>query len=164
VSLSGVEANPVDGDDQRLDVIMGQGNATHFREDVRMKAPRSISDSNTPRVSREEEKGKEKAVKRTKNPSPGPASTSSGRDRDREKIDKFGTRRGKDDVSLRELFRKAYSRESLHTYRADPLHRGKARPSQHLGGTRGTGRGQPDMKLRMNALLEKIKRDVAAPQ
>ncbi|KAJ4480695.1 hypothetical protein C8J55DRAFT_428233 [Lentinula edodes] len=61
---------------------------------------------------------------------------------------------------LRELTRKAYSRETLHTYKSDPLNRrgginGGKRHSR--GGNRG--RGQPDMKLRMGVMLEKIKRD-----
>ncbi|KAG9006909.1 hypothetical protein FRB90_009657 [Tulasnella sp. 427] len=63
--------------------------------------------------------------------------------------------------SFRELKRKAYSRESLHTYRnrsakdkpgegrrkSDPVHKG-----------RGGSRGQPNMKLRMGVMLEQIKR------
>ncbi|KAJ3562885.1 hypothetical protein NP233_g9300 [Leucocoprinus birnbaumii] len=77
---------------------------------------------------------------------------------------------GQDKPSLREMFQKAYSKESLHSYKSDPLKRG--RNEQHgrgrgrggRGGTRGgnasaRGRGQPDMKLRMSAMLEKIKRD-----
>jgi hypothetical protein len=73
--------------------------------------------------------------------------------------------------SLRDLKREAYSRETLHTFKSDPLHK---RPSQGRGGRgfpdrgRGSGRGrggppgrgQPDMKLRMNVMLEKIKRDM----
>ncbi|KAJ7063170.1 hypothetical protein C8F01DRAFT_985587 [Mycena amicta] len=50
--------------------------------------------------------------------------------------------------SLRDRAREAYSRSSLHTYKS-----GKKQP----GGK--TGRGQPDMKKRMNILLETIKRD-----
>ena len=53
--------------------------------------------------------------------------------------------------NLRELTRQAYSTESLHTFKADPL-------KQHKGRITGEkGRGQPNMKLRMNAMLEKIK-------
>ncbi|KAI0721037.1 hypothetical protein C8T65DRAFT_254028 [Cerioporus squamosus] len=89
-------------------------------------------------------------------------------------------------LSLRELQRMAYSRSSLHTHKSDPLHRhrGGAMPrgrggarggrggggpggrGQHggergggRGGQRGRGRGQPDMGLRMKAMLEKIKQD-----
>ncbi|KAJ3935240.1 MAG: hypothetical protein NXY57DRAFT_530271 [Lentinula lateritia] len=64
-----------------------------------------------------------------------------------------------DAPDLRELTRKAYSRETLHTYKLDPLNRrGANRGRGHSrGGIRG--RGQPNMKLRMGAMLEKIKRD-----
>jgi hypothetical protein len=57
---------------------------------------------------------------------------------------------------VRDLTRTAYARESLHTFKADPLgrHPGRGRHGQ------GKGRGQPNMKLRMSALLEKIKMDV----
>ncbi|KIK59824.1 hypothetical protein GYMLUDRAFT_74278 [Collybiopsis luxurians FD-317 M1] len=63
---------------------------------------------------------------------------------------------------LRELARKAYSRESLHNYKSDPLNRRKGANSnggdrRGRGGSRG--RGQPNMKLRMDVMLEKIKRD-----
>jgi len=88
--------------------------------------------------------------------------------------------------TLRELQRQAYSRTSLHTHKADPLHhrhdsapkRGNATNGHGRGQSRGRGqergrgrgagvsqrgqgRGQPDMRLRMNAMLEKIKRDLA---
>jgi hypothetical protein len=82
--------------------------------------------------------------------------------------------------SLRELNRQAYSRSSLHSHKSDPLHRhGRGRGSKSAavngrgrGGGRDRGRGagpsdrggrkgQPDMRLRMNAMLEKIKRDYA---
>ena len=69
-------------------------------------------------------------------------------------------------VSLRELTREAYSRSSLHTFKADPLKRRRGAPDRGRGGTRGrgsdqrrSGQGQPNMKLRMNAVLEKIKQD-----
>ncbi len=73
--------------------------------------------------------------------------------------------------SLRDLQRMAYSRSSLHTYKSNPLHRrkdqidlgGRGRPGARggRGGQRGRerGRGQPDMGLRMKAMLEKIKQD-----
>lgn len=79
--------------------------------------------------------------------------------------------------SLRELTREAYSRASLHSFKADPLGRHKGRGGANQRGGRGggrgrgdmgrggpamgVGRGQPNMKLRMGAMLEKIKRDLA---
>ncbi|KAF9452272.1 hypothetical protein P691DRAFT_795236 [Macrolepiota fuliginosa MF-IS2] len=74
-----------------------------------------------------------------------------------------------DELSLRDLFQKAYSRSSLHTYKSDPLKRRRNDQTQGRGFSRGgrggaasaRGRGQPNMKLRMNAMLEKIKRDHA---
>ncbi|RDX56717.1 hypothetical protein OH76DRAFT_1426454 [Lentinus brumalis] len=73
--------------------------------------------------------------------------------------------------SLRDLQRMAYSRSSLHTHKSDPLHRhrGGVMPNgrggggrdEGRGGPRGRGRGQPDMGLRMKAMLEKIKQDYA---
>ncbi|KAH6918944.1 hypothetical protein BKA70DRAFT_1248731 [Coprinopsis sp. MPI-PUGE-AT-0042] len=91
--------------------------------------------------------------------------------------------------SLRDLKREAYSRATLHHYKSDPLHkrpsRGRGGHAERGGrggfsnrggrggfsdrGSRGPrgrggppprGRGQPDMKLRMNVMLEKIKRDL----
>ncbi|KAK7693399.1 hypothetical protein QCA50_002967 [Cerrena zonata] len=65
-------------------------------------------------------------------------------------------------LSLRDLEKQAYSRSSLHTYKSNAP-RGSSKPGrggQRGRGTRGRGRGQPDMRLRMNAMLEKIKRDV----
>lgn len=52
--------------------------------------------------------------------------------------------------SLREMHQEAYSSASLHTFKAKPL---QSKPA------RGHGRGQPNMKLRMGAMLEKIKRE-----
>ncbi|KAG6874056.1 hypothetical protein C0995_006913 [Termitomyces sp. Mi166 len=69
--------------------------------------------------------------------------------------------------SLRELTRKAYSRESLHTFKAGQKTRGGSHGcggSRSLvrGASRGVkGRGQPNMKLRMGAVLEKIKQSMA---
>lgn len=66
--------------------------------------------------------------------------------------------------SLRELKREAYSESTLHTFKSDPL---KRRNQSKRGGRdngfieRKGGRGQPNMKLRMNVMLEKIKRDFA---
>ncbi|KAG8833533.1 hypothetical protein FRC17_010565 [Serendipita sp. 399] len=68
---------------------------------------------------------------------------------------------------VRELTKQAYSKESLHTFKSDPLRRKRSGGSQmgntdqkRLEGGSVKGRGQPNMKLRMNALLEKIKMDV----
>jgi len=72
--------------------------------------------------------------------------------------------------SLRDMTREAYSQSSLHTFKSDPMRRNRVRSggSQRGGGARvinppaggiGQGRGQPNMKLRMGALLEKIKRE-----
>lgn len=64
----------------------------------------------------------------------------------------------------RDLFREAYSPASLHTFKSDPLHKRGSRTAQGgqerglrnkgIGGTRG--RGQPDMRKRMGALLAQI--------
>ena len=60
-------------------------------------------------------------------------------------------------ADVRELLREAYSKSTLHTFKSDPLK--KRTPS---AGRKGEiGKGQPNMKLRMNALLAKIKRDHA---
>ncbi|KAL5532663.1 hypothetical protein ACEPAF_4437 [Sanghuangporus sanghuang] len=101
-----------------------------------------------------------------------------------------------DQPSVRELSRRAYAPASLHSFKADPLHRRKdavtgshpeegksskvtgtrtvtppsqARSDHGRGGGRNNRtssgrqqsqrRGQPNMKLRMEAMLERIKRD-----
>lgn len=73
------------------------------------------------------------------------------------------TNKEQDKQSLRDLFRKAYSKESLHTYKSGRQQgRGRGRGRGQGGGTEGKAasmRGQPNMKLRMNAMLEKIKQD-----
>ena len=78
------------------------------------------------------------------------------------------TRTKQDDgPSVRELFKRAYAPAALHTFKADPLHRRKGGTphSQATGTEKPTGRtqqqrgGQPNMKLRMEAMLAKIKRD-----
>ncbi|KAG1832146.1 hypothetical protein EV424DRAFT_1469779 [Suillus variegatus] len=75
-------------------------------------------------------------------------------------------------ISLRELGKQAYSRNSLHTYKAN-TRRHDIKPSRGANpqggstrggrgasfGDRGHGKGQPNMKYRMTAMLEKIKRD-----
>ncbi|KIY68624.1 hypothetical protein CYLTODRAFT_443245 [Cylindrobasidium torrendii FP15055 ss-10] len=55
-------------------------------------------------------------------------------------------------AEFRELARQAYSPTSLHTYRSTNKFSKADQPKQR------TGRGQPNMKLRMNVMLEKIKR------
>lgn len=103
-------------------------------------------------------------VKRTKsvqsNPEPRPPKrqrVSKGKDEDKPA----------ESVSLRELTREAYSRSTLHTYKADPLKKRHSTPNHGGKGGNGgreaasTGRGQPNMKLRMNAMLAKIKQDFA---
>lgn len=91
-----------------------------------------------------------------------------------------------EDSSVRELYQKAYSRSSLHSFKSDPLHRRRgvqvskptARPETvgrerkqsgkpnsgkrgavEMGQSSNTRGGQPNMKLRMEAMLAKIKRD-----
>ncbi len=76
--------------------------------------------------------------------------------------------------SLRELQKQAYSPATLHHYKSRPLHHskghlapqgmrtpGSSRKRDIEGGSRNLSgrRGQPDMRLRMSAMLEKIKRD-----
>jgi hypothetical protein len=68
--------------------------------------------------------------------------------------------------SLRERKREAYSQSALHTFKSDPLK--NREQGKRGGGSRGRGskfiekgRGQPNMKLRMNVMLEKIKQDFA---
>jgi hypothetical protein len=76
--------------------------------------------------------------------------------------------------SLRELQRQAYSPAALHHHKSHPLHHSKGRIGTHdarihgssqkkasVRDTRSRGQrgGQPDMRLRMSAMLEKIKRD-----
>lgn len=76
-----------------------------------------------------------------------------------------GESQAEEKLSLREMQNQAYSRSSLHTFKSHSLH--KTRGSDRMGPGRGRGRGfqeargrgQPDMRLRMNAMLEKIKRD-----
>lgn len=67
------------------------------------------------------------------------------------------------ETSIRDLTKEAYSWTSLHNYKSDPLNRGRGcGRGRSRGASRGgRGRGQPNMKLRMGAMLEKIKRDYA---
>ena len=61
-------------------------------------------------------------------------------------------------VSLRELAREAYSPSSLHSYKSRPLGHKSRKPmiDQSTSNPRSSARGQPNMKLRMNVLLQKI--------
>lgn len=92
---------------------------------------------------------------------PGQAPPSKGREDDTDK-----DHLSEPTSSLRDLTQKAYSRSSLHTFKSDPLNPGRGsrggRGDERRGTERGQGcRGQPNMKLRMGAVLEKIKRDFA---
>lgn len=82
---------------------------------------------------------------------------------------KFHKEMEEDKPNLRELQRQAYSRSSLHTYksgkrddkkfiRGNSEYRGDQKREHRKDGRKS---GQPDMRLRMNAMLEKIKRDLA---
>ncbi|KAJ3738841.1 hypothetical protein DFH05DRAFT_1530995 [Lentinula detonsa] len=91
----------------------------------------------------------EPSVKPSRTPRPNPASTSQMK-----QTKDYNTQ------NLRDLTRTAYSRETLHTYKSDPLNRrGNANGGRGNGRGGIRGRGQPNMKLRMGAMLEKIKRD-----
>jgi len=62
--------------------------------------------------------------------------------------------------SLRKLKREAYSQSTLHTFKSDLLKkRDQSKRDRSRGGVFERGRGQPNMKLRMNVLLEKIKQE-----
>lgn len=65
--------------------------------------------------------------------------------------------RDNEEDNVRGLMREAYSKSSLHTFRSDPLKKHAA--SRKSKGEKG--KGQPDMGLRMKAMLAKIKRDYA---
>ncbi|KAJ3786177.1 hypothetical protein GGU10DRAFT_177579 [Lentinula aff. detonsa] len=90
----------------------------------------------------------EPSVKPSRTPRPNPASTS-----------QMKQTKDYNAQNLRDLTRTAYSRETLHTYKSDPLNR-RGNVNGGRGNGRGgiRGRGQPNMKLRMGAMLEKIKR------
>jgi hypothetical protein len=76
------------------------------------------------------------------------------------KTEKGGEADAAEPPSVRDLMKEAYSRSTLHTFKADPLNRHGRNHSGHSGrGPSETGRGQPNMKLRMNAMLAKIKQD-----
>jgi hypothetical protein len=65
---------------------------------------------------------------------------------------------------IRDLTRQAYSRQTLHTFKSNSSKKTASRSLEKSNDSKDrregvTGRGQPNMKLRMNALLEKIKMD-----
>ncbi|KDQ07922.1 hypothetical protein BOTBODRAFT_180271 [Botryobasidium botryosum FD-172 SS1] len=67
-------------------------------------------------------------------------------------------------IQLRNLTREAYSQDSLHNYKSDPLgRRRKHQQDTNSGGKggreQGRGRGQPDMKKRMGVLLARLQMD-----
>ncbi|KAI0079896.1 hypothetical protein K474DRAFT_1566880, partial [Panus rudis PR-1116 ss-1] len=89
--------------------------------------------------------------------------TSSQKDASEESSDDENVEQ-EDSPTLRDLQRQAYSKSSLHSFKSGHSNRsngGRGRGSDRGRGfhTRGRGRGQPDMRLRMNVMLEKIKRD-----
>ncbi|KAI0682053.1 hypothetical protein BC835DRAFT_1300729 [Cytidiella melzeri] len=101
-----------------------------------------------------------------------------GSDSDQEDAGNASVREERDDQqekpSLRELQNQAYSRSSLHTFMSASSRRHRGPSTRDFNGrgcgqgghlddarARGCGRGQPDMRLRMNAMLEQIKRDYA---
>ncbi|PFH52413.1 hypothetical protein AMATHDRAFT_140250 [Amanita thiersii Skay4041] len=58
--------------------------------------------------------------------------------------------------SLRELTKHAYSRASLHTYKSKPLKKGTNKTEGKEPSRLTQRKGQPNMKLRMNAMLAKM--------
>jgi len=68
-------------------------------------------------------------------------------------------------IQLRNLTREAYSKDTLHNFKSDPLGRRRKQGGDGYGGKRGDqqgqGRGQPDMKKRMDVLLAKLQMDAA---
>jgi len=63
------------------------------------------------------------------------------------------------------LTREAYSKDSLHNFKSDPLGRRRKQGgdgnNEKRGIQQGKGRGQPDMKKRMGVLLAKLQLDAA---
>lgn len=62
-----------------------------------------------------------------------------------------------DGPRFRDLKRQAYSRNSLHMYKSRTTHE-----KNNGSVVKRTGKGQPNMKLRMNVMLEQIKRSKAS--
>ncbi|KAF9533451.1 hypothetical protein CPB83DRAFT_889957 [Crepidotus variabilis] len=115
-----------------------------LEEDVRESQLRA-SNENQPHRARSDHKGKATRRDERQDPAKKRKVQSEGE----------GGHEKREGDNVRELMREAYSIESLHTFKADPLKRRTA-----TGRQRGEkGRGQPNMKLRMNAMLAKIKQD-----
>jgi len=69
---------------------------------------------------------------------------------------------GSEKLLLRDLTKKAYAPSSLHNLKSDPLHkrRGRYLDQASRQGREGKERGQPNMKMRMDAMLERIKQNL----
>ncbi|KAG8979617.1 hypothetical protein FRB93_010031 [Tulasnella sp. JGI-2019a] len=90
------------------------------------------------------------------------------RNNKRSRISELPNARSRSDQfpSLRDLTRKAYSRSSLHTYKSEPLSSRKPRGGGDRTGRTGASsqvkttnaKGQPNMKLRIDAMLKRIQR------
>ncbi|KAG8933545.1 hypothetical protein FRC02_011656 [Tulasnella sp. 418] len=115
-------------------------------------------------------------TKRQKVDAPQPQSSRrKGEQRDMEQTKPTSSEKGNqekdqesDRKSISQLVKNAYAPSNLHTFKSDPMHRrnhaadtkhGKGRPAAT---NTSRGRGQPNMKLRMGALLEQIKRTTKA--
>ncbi|OAX43530.1 hypothetical protein K503DRAFT_680926 [Rhizopogon vinicolor AM-OR11-026] len=133
--------------------IKSQWKAQKKREDLLQRRGEALSDGDAPPAHNKKRSSVDEEKSHT--PQASPSNTSAdGR------------------ISLRDLTRQAYSRDSLHTYKANPK-RHDTKPSRggnsqrgSAGGGRSTSfgdrdreKGQPNMKFRMTAMLEKIKRD-----
>ena len=155
-----VPAEPVSESGQEQDSSSEDEESADESGDERGSDTRPESARVQPRT-RADVKQKGKMVER-RQPSPGARQKGSNK-----------RRKGQNDdqppPSLRELNAIAYSRSSLHTFKAKPFHNSQEGPGRGRGRGRGTGRGvpsnrgwgQPNMRLRMNAMLEKIKQDFA---
>ncbi|KAF7791324.1 hypothetical protein EIP86_002338 [Pleurotus ostreatoroseus] len=155
---SGADDQPGDADeDQRISEDEDQSDADMKEADIDDGDDGQDEESSTSSDGSVDEEN----AKYTKAPRIAPARGRTSRGRGRGGMPRKDKKEEK--PSFRELSRLAYSRESLHTYksqhnRGDQNSRGRGRGSFTQ---RGRGRGQPDMRLRMNVMLEKIKRDLA---
>ncbi|KAL5511157.1 hypothetical protein ACEPAH_4372 [Sanghuangporus vaninii] len=200
IEIHGTQKRKVSGEDE-TDIESGASSShsvadTHDRDD---SAIDEENGSERPPLHRKEART---TVPQVDKPQPSKGSASSkGKQPARslsKDADKPKPKQSKDDTdqpSLRELSRRAYAPASLHSFKADPLHRRKGAvtgphpregksskvtgtrtvtpPSQarsdhgrggrnsrtSLGRQESQRRGQPNMKLRMEAMLERIKRD-----
>ncbi|KAF8626345.1 hypothetical protein AX15_005002 [Amanita polypyramis BW_CC] len=104
-----------------------------------------------------EEDSSERGQKNTTGNSSSPAEALPSRQEQTEQPPTQPKRTSKDHAdaqSVRELTRQAYLPSSLHTRKS-----GHLRPDKGEGRLRVGRKGQPDMKLRMNAMLAKIKQN-----